>query len=70
MIDIEEVGYDGMGSVEHGFDFVVKGLVVQIVDFDGLEILLGVEVALSDQEGLPKHQFLRHGKSTLILASS
>ena len=42
-------------SVEHGFDFVIKGLVVQIINFNCLEIFLGVEVAFSDQEGLPQH---------------
>ena len=42
-----------MGSIKHSFDFIVEGLVVQIVNFDCLEVLLRVEIALSDQEGLP-----------------
>jgi hypothetical protein len=46
-------------SVEHRFDFVVEGLVVEVVDLDGLEVLLGIEVALGDEEGLPEHQLLR-----------
>ena len=42
-------------SVEHGFDFVIEGLIVQIINFNCLEIFLGVEVAFSDQEGLSQH---------------
>lgn len=59
-----------MGSVEHGLDFVVEGLVIEVVDLDGLEVFLGVEVALGDEEGLPEHEFLREMEVTLILASS
>ena len=40
------------GSVEHGFDLIVEGLIIEIVDFDGLEVLLGIEVSLGDEEGL------------------
>ena len=46
------------GSVEHGLDFVIEGLIVKVIDFDGLEVLLRIEVALGNQEGLPQHQFL------------
>ena len=60
----------GMGSVEHGLDLVVEGLVVQVVDLYGLEVLLGVEVPLRDQEGLPQHQLLSYQGHTFILASS
>lgn len=42
-------------SVEHGFDFIVEGLVIQVVDLDGLEIFLGVEVTFCDKEGLPQN---------------
>lgn len=45
----------GMGSAEHGFDLVVESLVVEVVDFDGLEVLLGVEVSFGDQEGLSQY---------------
>lgn len=44
-----------IASVEHGFDFIVEGLVVEVIDFDSLEVLLGVEVSLGDQEGLSQH---------------
>jgi hypothetical protein len=60
----------GMGSVKHSFDFVVEGLVVEVVDFDGLEVLFGVEVALGDEEGLSEYEFLGGEGVTLILASS
>lgn len=43
------------GSVEHGLDFVIEGLVVEVIDFDGLEVLLGVEIALGNEEGLSEH---------------
>lgn len=43
----------GQESVEHSFNFIVKGLVIQIIDLDGLEVFLGVEVPLGDQESLP-----------------
>lgn len=46
-------------SVEHGPDFVVKSLVVQVIDFDGLEVLFGVEVAFSDEESLSQDKFLK-----------
>ena len=59
-----------MASVEHSLDLVVKGGIVQIVDLDGLEVFLGVEVAFGDQEALSKHQFLNDNTITLILASS
>jgi hypothetical protein len=38
----------GMRSAEHGFDFVVEGLVVKVIDFDSLEVLFGVEVSFGD----------------------
>ncbi len=44
-----------VGSIEHGLDLIVEGLVVEVVDLDGLEVFLGVEVSLCDEEGLPKH---------------
>ena len=54
-----------MRSIEHGLYLVVEGWIVQIVDFDGLEIFLGVEVPLSDQESLSQHQFLPLNKPYL-----
>lgn len=60
----------GMESVEHGFDFVVKSLVIKIINFDSLEVLFGIKVALGDQECLPQHEFLIERALTLILASS
>ena len=58
-------------SVEHGLNLVVEGLVVQVVDFYCLEVLLGVEVAFGNQEGLPQHELLHlFSICTLILASS
>ena len=39
-------------SLEHVLDLVVEGLIVQVVDFDRLEVFLGIEVPLGDQEGL------------------
>jgi len=47
-----------MRSIEHSLDFVVKGLVVQVVNLNGLEVFLGIEVTLGDEECLPEHQFL------------
>lgn len=44
-----------VGSVEHGLDFVIEGLIVEVIDFDGLEVLLRIKVALGNQEGLPEH---------------
>lgn len=41
------------GSVEHGLDLVIKGLIIEVINFDCLEVLLGIEVALRDEEGLP-----------------
>lgn len=66
------LSYDGgeHGSVEHSFNFVVEGLVIQIVNFDSLEVLLGIEVSLRDQESLSQHEFLPKIRITLILASS
>ena len=49
MLDNDEVC---CGSIEHGFDLIVEGLIIEIVDFDGLEVLLGIEVSLGDEEGL------------------
>lgn len=60
----------GMGSVEHGLDLVVEGLIVEVVDLDGLEVFLRVEVSLRDEEGLSQHEFLSMQRDTLILASS
>ena len=57
-------------SVEHGLDLVVEGLVVEVVDLYGLEVFLGVEIALGDEECLSEHQLLPKINSTLILASS
>ena len=54
-------GSRSFSSVEHGSDLVVEGLVVQVLDLDGLEVLLRVEVALRDEEGLPQHQLLDLG---------
>jgi len=48
-------------SVKHCLNFIIKGLVVQIVDLDGLEVLLGVEVSLSNQKGLPEHNLFDFG---------
>jgi hypothetical protein len=67
---IMEVVYEVGGSVEHGLDLVVEGLIVKVVDLDGLEVFLGVEVSLGDEEGLPEDKFLRETRVTLILASS
>lgn len=37
-----------VGSIKHSLDFIVECLVVQIVNFDCLEVFLRVEIALSD----------------------
>lgn len=67
-------GYVGYGwvwrSVKHGLDLIVEGLIVEVVDLDGLEVFLRVEVSLRDQEGLPQNEFLAKPRGTLILASS
>lgn len=36
------------GSIEHGLDLIVESLIVEVVNFDGLEVFLGVEVPLGD----------------------
>jgi hypothetical protein len=48
-------------SAEHRPDLVVEGLIVQVVDLDGLEVFFGIEVTLGDQEGLPQNQFFNLG---------
>lgn len=50
-------------SVEHGPNFVIEGLIVEIIDFDGLEVFFRIEVSLGNQEGLPKDQFLDYLES-------
>lgn len=45
-------------SVKHGFYLVVECLVIEVINFDSLEIFLWIEVALGDQEGLSEDQFL------------
>ena len=42
-------------SIEHGFNFVIEGLVIQIVDFDGLEVFLWIKVSLGNQKSLSQH---------------
>lgn len=42
-------------SIEHGPDFVVEGLIIKVINFDGLEVFLRIEVSLSDKECLPEH---------------
>lgn len=46
-------------SVEHRPYFVVESLVVQVVNFDRLEILFGVKITFGNKEGLPEDQFLK-----------
>lgn len=41
-------------SVKHGLNFCIEGLIIEIIDFDGLEVFLWVEVSLGDEEGLPQ----------------
>jgi hypothetical protein len=36
-------------------------LIVQVVDFDGLEVFFGIEIAFSNQESLPQHEFFDFG---------
>ena len=59
-----------MRSIEHGTDFVIEGLVVEVVDFDGLEVLFGIEISFGDEECLSEDEFLGRLEFTLILASS
>jgi hypothetical protein len=42
-------------SIKHCLDLVVKGGIVEVLDFDGLEVLLGIEVPLRDEEALPQN---------------
>lgn len=53
--------YRSKRSVEHGLDFVVKGLVIKVVDFDSLEVFLRIEIAFRDEESLPQDKFLNFG---------
>ena len=50
-----------LSSIEHGPDLAVEGLVIQVVDFDGLEVFFGVEIPLSDKESLSQYQLLNFG---------
>jgi hypothetical protein len=36
-------------------------LVIEVVDFNGLEVLFGVKVTLSDEEGLSEHKLFNFG---------
>lgn len=47
-----------IGSIEHGFDFIVESLIIKIIDFNRLEIFFWIKVALSDKESLTKNKFL------------
>ena len=47
-------------SIEHRSDFVVECLIVQVVNLDGLEVFLRVEVAFGDKEGLSQNQLLNY----------
>lgn len=47
--------------VKHGSDFIVEGLVIQIFDFDGLEIFLRIEIALGNEESLAEDKFFDFG---------
>lgn len=57
-------------SIEHWSDLVIESLVIQVVNFDGLEVLFRVKIPLRNQESLSQDKFLHYLKSTLILASS
>ncbi len=48
-------------SIEHSFNFVVEGLIIQIVDFDGLEIFLWIEVSFGNQKCLSQHDLFYFG---------
>jgi hypothetical protein len=39
-------------SIEHRPDLVIEGLIVQIVDFNSLEVLFGVKISFGNEEGL------------------
>jgi hypothetical protein len=45
-------------SVEHGLNFVVEGLIIQIINFYCLEVFLRIEVSLSNEESLSQHDLL------------
>jgi hypothetical protein len=45
-------------SVEHGPDLVIEGLIVQVIDFDSLEVFFWIEITFSDKEGLPQDELL------------
>ncbi len=45
-------------SIEHRPDFVIEGLIIEVIDLDGLEVLFRIEVTFGNQESLSENQFL------------
>ena len=45
-------------SIKHRSDFVIKCLIIKIVNLDCLEVLFRVKISLSDQKCLSQNQFL------------
>lgn len=54
-------------SIEHGSNFIIESLVVEVIDLYGLEVLFRVEISLGDEERLPQNQFLLYFKIYLNL---
>jgi hypothetical protein len=42
-------------SIKHCLDLVIECLIVEVVNFDGLEVFFRIKVSLSNEERLPEH---------------